>query len=200
MEHQVLTPGANGPSAQIAVPTIPTSLPATPGPGTPGGVSTPGVYSRVSLPGQQRTLPTTMGAGAGASGMGIGGIGAGGVGAAAKASATGTEKVNFEDLTDVMGYVGVDLKEESDNIMRDNDGYSRSNTASDGQDRTRIQNFVNLRILKASVERIGMGPEKTTPSNSTISRMAQVDLFVFNLAILVSPHDGYSCKTQDPGH
>lgn len=177
MEHQTLTPGAAVPS-QIAVPTVPTPLPATPGPGTPGGVSTPGVYSRVSLPGQQRTLPT-IGAGAGAAGgVGTPGIGAGGVGA--KATGTGTEKVNFEDLTDVMGYVGVDLKEESDNIMRDNDGYSRSITASDGQDRTRIQNFVNLRILKASVERIGMGPGRMSPFSSTILCVA----FCFNTTSL----------------
>ncbi|KAG0240029.1 transcription initiation factor TFIID component TAF4 family-domain-containing protein [Mortierella sp. GBAus27b] len=148
-EHQVLTPGANVPNPQIAVPTVQTPLPAT-----PGGIPTPGVYSRVSLPGQQRPLPTAVGAGVVTPGTPAAGVAAGGIGAAAKASATGAERVNFEDLTDVMGYVGVDLKEESDNIMRDNDGYSRSNTASDGQDRTRIQNFVNLGILKSRVERV----------------------------------------------
>lgn len=75
-------------------------------------------------------------------------------GGASKPSAN-AEKVNYDNITDVMGYVGVDLKEESDNIMRDNDGYSRTGGNADGQDRTRVQNFVNAKLLKTVVDKIG---------------------------------------------
>lgn len=82
------------------------------------------------------------------------GAGSSASGGASKPSAN-AEKVNYDNITDVMGYVGVDLKEESDNIMRDNDGYSRTGGNADGQDRTRVQNFVNAKLLKTVVEKIG---------------------------------------------
>ncbi|KAG0287572.1 hypothetical protein BGZ98_004601 [Dissophora globulifera] len=72
-----------------------------------------------------------------------------------RSSASNMERTNYDNITDVMGYVGVDLKEESDNIMRDNDGYTKSGGGSDGQDRTRVQNFISAKLLKEIVERIG---------------------------------------------
>jgi hypothetical protein len=142
-----------------------------------------------------------MGPGVGVpGGAGAGGVGPGGVGAAAKASAAGAEKVNIEDITDVMGYSGVDLKEESDNIIRDNDGYSRSNTTSDGQDRTRVQNFINQRILKASVERVGMYPRRTNWLDSGFSCISQDDPLVLTPPSLFLHKPVNSCKTQDSGH
>ncbi|KAF9981926.1 hypothetical protein BGZ65_003417 [Modicella reniformis] len=144
-----------------------------------------------------------MGVGAGMpGGAGTSGVGAGGVGAAAKPSAAGTEKVNFEDLTDVMGYVGVDLKEESDNIMRDNDGYSRSNTTSDGQDRTRIQNFVNLRILKATVDRIAAKHKIQTVEPDVLAYLAMATQerlrSLAEQMILASKHRGRTLATAPP--
>ncbi|KAF9082363.1 hypothetical protein BGX27_004561, partial [Mortierella sp. AM989] len=130
---------AGGSSTQPGTPTALPTFPRTPGTSTPVGAASPGVFSQVSLPGQQRATATAGGAGLS--------------GTAGKSSTTGVEKVNFENITDVMGYVGVDLKEESDNIMRDNDGYSKS-SGGDGQDRTRVQNFVNIDRMKAIVERI----------------------------------------------
>lgn len=164
MEPQQIVPGAGVANGVIAGPLTP-ALPTASGPPTPGGVASPGTFKGVSLPGQQRAVTVTPSAAtAGA---------AGGAGAAtgANTAATGTtarsgggggggaastEKVNYDNITDVMGYVGgVDLREETDNIMRDSDGYSKSG-GGDGQDRTRIQNFVDIGLLKTTIERIGM--------------------------------------------
>lgn len=131
------------------------ALPSTGGSSTPAsGAPSPGAFNRVSLPGQQKAAATptpgvASGSQAGAS------TGAGSSAARSAAAAAANEKTNYDNITDVMGYVGVDLKEESDNIMRDNDGYSKSGGGADGQDRTRIQNFVNATLLKAKMERIG---------------------------------------------
>lgn len=138
------------------------SLPTTPGPATPGinGAPSPSPFNRVSLPGQQKSAPATPSvSGLGATAAGANSSGgpstSGTSGAASKSSTNATEKVNYDNITDVMGYVGVDLKEESDNIMRDNDGYSKSGGHADGQDRTRVQNFMNAKLLKTVVEKIG---------------------------------------------
>ncbi|KAF9586497.1 hypothetical protein BGW38_003622 [Lunasporangiospora selenospora] len=171
-EHQQMasgtTTGSSTSSTAASTPSaFPSSLPATPGPSTPAGVPSPntGALSRVSLPGQNRPAATVpMGSvTSGASGSG----GAGGAATAAPrasapaaGSSTGTgaaggvEKVNYDSITDVMGYVGMDLREESDNIMRDNDSFPRFGGNSDGQDRTKIQNFVNMTILKARADKI----------------------------------------------
>ncbi|KAG0213601.1 hypothetical protein BGX28_004018 [Mortierella sp. GBA30] len=156
--------GMNGPTvvALPAAPSMPPSFSTTSGPATPGGG---GVFKGFSLPGQQAklsVLPSTPGMASGSSvgvGAGVGtpssGAGGAGAGAGAKAGgAAGTEKVNYENITDVMGYVAMDLREETDNILRENDGYSRGSGGVDGQDRTRVQNFVKLDLLKATVERI----------------------------------------------
>ncbi|KAG0042012.1 hypothetical protein BGZ83_001001, partial [Gryganskiella cystojenkinii] len=137
------------------------SLPSTPGPATPGVNGAPSTSSinKVSLPGQQKSahsVAATSGAGS-ASGVTASGTAAGGSSATASKSsstAVNAEKVNYDNITDVMGYVGVDLKEESDNIMRDNDGYSKTGSNADGTDRTRVQTFVNAKLLKTTVEKI----------------------------------------------
>ncbi|KAF9960471.1 hypothetical protein BGZ72_006853 [Mortierella alpina] len=163
--EQAIVPGsANSNGSTVALPSTPSSMPstflATPGSATPGvGGSSPGAFKGVSLPGQQpRVAP--LGAGAGAGGVGGSAAGAGhmassGAGASStRAGASGTERVNYDNITDVMGYVAVDLREETDNILRENDGSSRGSGGVDGQDRTRVQNFVNADLLKKIVERI----------------------------------------------
>lgn len=165
MEQQQNAAGVGAVNGAAAGPLTP-ALPSVSGPATPGIVASPGAFKGVSLPGQHRAVTVAPsaaitgaagGAGAttGASTATTGttarsGSGGGGGGAAS------TEKVNYDNITDVMGYVGgVDLREETDNIMRDSDGYSKSG-GGDGQDRTRIQNFVDIGLLKTIIERIGM--------------------------------------------
>lgn len=149
-DASIPTPGA----AASAAPTP--ALPSTGGPSTPAsGAPSPGSFNRVSLPGQQKVAATpTPGAASAAQAGASTGAGSGAARSSASAAAA-NEKTNYDNITDVMGYVGVDLKEETDNIMRDNDGYSKSGSGADGQDRTRVQNFVNATQLKVKIERIG---------------------------------------------
>lgn len=149
-DASIPTPGAGASAAPTP------ALPSTGGPSTPAsGAPSPGAFNRVSLPGQQKAAVTPT---PGAASAAPAGVSTGAGSSAAKSSAAAAaanEKTNYDNITDVMGYVGVDLKEETDNIMRDNDGYSKSGSGADGQDRTRVQNFVNATQLKAKIERIG---------------------------------------------
>ncbi|KAG0364580.1 hypothetical protein BGZ54_007361 [Gamsiella multidivaricata] len=202
-EHQALAPGVNGPTAQVASPAVPPSFPSTPGPSTPGGAPSPGVFNRVSLPGQQKTSSLAMGAGTGiASGAGVSNTGASGSGAAGRSSASGIERVNYDNITDVMGYVGVDLREESDNIMRDNDGYSRSGGGYDGQDRTRIQNFISAKLLKAKVEHIAQSHKLQNIDGDVLAYLAMATQErlrgLVEQMVLASKHRGRSLATMPP--
>jgi hypothetical protein len=161
MEQQQIVPGATSMNGATG-PSTP-SLPSVIGPATPGGAAGSNAFNRLSLPGQQRPVSVAPNAAtAGIQGAGTAAsVNAAGAGAIARSggggggSAAGAEKVNYDNITDVMGYVGgVDLREETDNIMRDSDGYSKSG-GGDGQDRTRIQNFVDVGFLKTTIERIG---------------------------------------------
>ncbi|KAG0329779.1 hypothetical protein BGZ99_000515 [Dissophora globulifera] len=208
-DHQLT--GANGPTAYVASPSVPPSFPSTPGPSTPGGVSSPGVFNRVSLPGQQKGPAATPGAGpaAGTAGGAIGaGGGAGGSGAgaggsgASRSSASNMERTNYDNITDVMGYVGVDLKEESDNIMRDNDGYTKSGGGSDGQDRTRVQNFISAKLLKEIVERIAKSHKLDTFEPDVLAYLAMATQErlrgLSEQMILASKHRGRAAATAPP--
>ncbi|RUS17487.1 transcription initiation factor TFIID component TAF4 family-domain-containing protein, partial [Endogone sp. FLAS-F59071] len=62
------------------------------------------------------------------------------------------DRVDYETLTDVMQYAGVDLKEESDRILQDADVSMTS--IPDGVDRSRMQDFLNLHILRDLVQKI----------------------------------------------
>ncbi|ORX63750.1 TAF4-domain-containing protein, partial [Basidiobolus meristosporus CBS 931.73] len=70
-----------------------------------------------------------------------------------QASPMKDNKVDFDTLTDVMGYVGVDLKEESDNIMRQSEIMDK-NRAVDIVDQSKTQDFLSLRVLKSMVDKI----------------------------------------------
>ncbi|KAG0200766.1 hypothetical protein BGX33_010807 [Mortierella sp. NVP41] len=157
VEQQPIVPGAGTVNGTAAGPSTP-ALPSTPVPTTPGGVTGASTFNRVSLPGQQRPVtvaPSAATAGvAGGAGAATGATGPAGRSGGGGGGAASTEKVNYDNITDVMGYVGgVDLREETDNILRDSDGFSKSG-GGDGQDRTRVQNFVNVGPLKSTIERI----------------------------------------------
>ncbi|KAF9191179.1 hypothetical protein BGZ51_007630 [Haplosporangium sp. Z 767] len=209
-EHQSIIPGATGAGissgtvAQPITPAMPHSFPSTPGPATPGGVSSPATFNRVSLPGQQRASPmaTAAGVGATAAGGGISSAVVGGSGAALRAGATGSERVDYDNITDVISYVGVDLNAESDNIMRDSDSYSRSGGAGDGQDRTRVQNFVNTTLLKTIVERIAATHKLQTVEPDVIAYLALATQErlrgLTEKMIHASKHRGRSLATAPP--
>ncbi|KAG0040447.1 hypothetical protein BGZ82_002531 [Podila clonocystis] len=194
--QSIPTPGANGASM---VPTP--ALPSTGGPSTPAsGAPSPGAFNRVSLPGQQKAAATpTPGASSG-SHAGAG-TGTGSSAAKSTAAAAANEKTNYDNITDVMGYVGVDLKEESDNIMRDNDGYSKASGGADVQDRTRIQNFVNATLLKAKMERIATSHKLTVDADvlTYLAMAAQERLRgLAEQMIHASKHRGQSQSTTVP--
>jgi hypothetical protein len=56
-------------------------------------------------------------------------------------------------LTDVMGYAGVDLKEEAEHFTKDGDAPSGS--LPDGVDRSKVQDFMNSEMLKEKLLKIG---------------------------------------------
>ncbi|KAI9283507.1 transcription initiation factor TFIID component TAF4 family-domain-containing protein [Umbelopsis sp. AD052] len=62
------------------------------------------------------------------------------------------ERVDYDTLTDVMGYAGVDLKEEAEQSLSHGD--SAGSTMTDGIDRTKLQNFINMTMLKVVVGKI----------------------------------------------
>ncbi|GAB5589992.1 hypothetical protein Unana1_04892 [Umbelopsis nana] len=61
------------------------------------------------------------------------------------------ERVDYDTLTDVMGYAGVDLKEEAEQSLSHGDTGA---TITDGVDRTKLQHFINMRMLQVIVSKI----------------------------------------------
>ncbi|KAF8988622.1 hypothetical protein BGZ52_006678 [Haplosporangium bisporale] len=195
-DASIPTPGAG---ASVA---LTPALPSTGGPSTPAsGAPSPGAFNRVSLPGQQKAAATPT---PGAASAAQAGVSTGAGSSAAKSStavAAANEKTNYDNITDVMGYVGVDLKEETDNIMRDNDGYSKSGSGADGQDRTRVQNFVNAAQLKAKIERIASLHKLTVEADvlTYLAMAAQERLRgLAEQMIHASKHRGLSQSTTVP--
>ncbi|KAI8881373.1 hypothetical protein K501DRAFT_334726, partial [Backusella circina FSU 941] len=64
----------------------------------------------------------------------------------------GGERTDYDMLTDVMGYAGVDLKEEAEHFTKDGDAPSGS--LPDGVDRSKIQDFMNSEMLKEKLLKI----------------------------------------------
>ncbi|KAG2172025.1 hypothetical protein INT43_001502 [Umbelopsis isabellina] len=67
------------------------------------------------------------------------------------ASNTQDERVDYDTLTDVMGYAGVDLKEETEQSLIHGDTGA---APADGVDRTKMQHFINMTMLKVIVSKI----------------------------------------------
>lgn len=57
----------------------------------------------------------------------------------------GDSRIDYEALTDVMGYAGVDLKEEAEHFMKDQD--VPTGILPDGIDRSKMQDFMNVDML-----------------------------------------------------
>ncbi|KAI9278492.1 transcription initiation factor TFIID component TAF4 family-domain-containing protein [Phascolomyces articulosus] len=59
------------------------------------------------------------------------------------------DRIDYDTLTDVMGYAGVDLKEEEQHFMKD--GEAVGGILPDGVDRSKTQEFMNSELLKERV-------------------------------------------------
>ncbi|KAI7876306.1 uncharacterized protein EV154DRAFT_526084 [Mucor mucedo] len=60
-------------------------------------------------------------------------------------NSAGDSRIDYEALTDVMGYAGVDLKEEAEHFMKDQD--VPTGILPDGIDRSKMQDFMNTDML-----------------------------------------------------
>ncbi|KAL1914483.1 uncharacterized protein VTP21DRAFT_8866 [Calcarisporiella thermophila] len=78
------------------------------------------------------------------------------------------DKVDYDTLTDVTVYAGVDLKEESDYILRD----VGVRIQFDGVDQTRAQQFFNANILRTIVERIAKSNNISNVSQDYVTYLA----------------------------
>jgi hypothetical protein len=65
----------------------------------------------------------------------------------------GDNRIDYDAITDVMGYAGVDLKEEAEHFMKDG-GDSTGMLSADGVDRSKTQNFMNGRLLQQVVDKL----------------------------------------------
>ncbi|KAI8365859.1 transcription initiation factor TFIID component TAF4 family-domain-containing protein [Choanephora cucurbitarum] len=64
-------------------------------------------------------------------------------------SGGGDSRIDYDTLTDVMGYAGVDLKEEAEHFMREEENIA--NLLPDGVDRSKVQDFMNTDMLRTKV-------------------------------------------------
>lgn len=68
----------------------------------------------------------------------------------------GDSRIDYDTLTDVMGYAGVDLKEEAEHFMREEENIA--NLLPDGVDRSKVQDFMNTDMLRTKVLNYGKFP------------------------------------------
>ncbi|KAG0173261.1 hypothetical protein DFQ28_011172 [Apophysomyces sp. BC1034] len=61
----------------------------------------------------------------------------------------GGDRIDYDTLTDVMGYAGVDLKEEAEHFIKD--GETPGGVLPDGVDRSKTQDFMNPGMLRDTV-------------------------------------------------
>ncbi|KAF9969358.1 hypothetical protein BGZ73_008328 [Actinomortierella ambigua] len=202
--------GAGASTTPLATPGAPGAAPSGAAGATTGGAGAAGAGGA-----GPRSTATTGGAAAAAGGAGPGG--ASGQASSATSGAAGSsstaggggggsmavdKKVNFDSVTDVMGYVGVDLNEEIDNIMKDNDSYAKQGYVSDGLDRTRIQDFVNTTVLKGIVERIATSHRLQSVDADVMTYLAMATQErlrgLLEQMIAASKHRGRSIVTAAP--
>ncbi|KAI8975698.1 transcription initiation factor TFIID component TAF4 family-domain-containing protein [Mycotypha africana] len=81
-------------------------------------------------------LTETTGSAGGVSGTAASGGGGSGGG--------GSDRIDYDTLTDVMGYAGVDLREEAEHFVRE----GQDTSLPDGIDRSRYQDFMNIDMLR----------------------------------------------------
>jgi hypothetical protein len=71
--------------------------------------------------------------------------------AATTTTSGGDNRIDYDAITDVMGYAGVDLKEEAEHFLKDG---GESSSHADGVDRSKSQDFMNGRLLQHMVTRL----------------------------------------------
>ncbi|KAI8093182.1 transcription initiation factor TFIID component TAF4 family-domain-containing protein [Halteromyces radiatus] len=69
------------------------------------------------------------------------------------ATGGGDNRIDYDAITDVMGYAGVDLKEEVEHFMKDG-GDGTSGLSVDGVDRSKSQDFMNGQLLQQMVNKL----------------------------------------------
>ncbi|CEP10187.1 hypothetical protein [Parasitella parasitica] len=82
----------------------------------------------------------------------------------------GGDRIDYDTLTDVMGYAGVDLKEETEHFLKDGDG--PGGVLPDGVDRSRIQDFMNTELLTSKLLKYAKCVNIRKIDNDFVSYMA----------------------------
>ncbi|KAI9496379.1 transcription initiation factor TFIID component TAF4 family-domain-containing protein [Zychaea mexicana] len=100
------------------------------------GLQIPRAGGPTALPGQATTTTTTAPAKPSTS-------------TPAPGQAASGDRIDYDTLTDVMGYAGVDLREEEQHFMKD--GEMTGGVLPDGVDRSKTQEFMNPELLKERV-------------------------------------------------
>ncbi|KAI9592897.1 transcription initiation factor TFIID component TAF4 family-domain-containing protein, partial [Syncephalis fuscata] len=95
-----------------------------------------------------------------------------GVESTAGATSANNEKLDVDALTDVMGYAGIDLREEKELILRND--IQQLGAASGGSlvDRSHTQNFMNVDSLRLKTERITRRMGLCRPNNDVLNYLA----------------------------
>ncbi|KAF1801300.1 transcription initiation factor TFIID component TAF4 family-domain-containing protein [Mucor lusitanicus] len=134
------------------------ALPGTPGLQIPSKANTPQSSSKPTVPnGTTATTSATTTTAATTSSSGGGGGGGG-------------DRIDYDTLTDVMGYAGVDLKEEAEHFMKDGDG--SGGILPDGVDRSKVQDFMNTELLTKKILKYAKCVNIKKIDNDFVSYMA----------------------------
>lgn len=137
----------------------PISTPMTSSPfKTPAGLQIPRSTAATAVPGgsganMMRTATPTSTPAPGAGGGGGGG-----------------DRIDYDTLTDVMGYAGVDLREEAEHFLKEGDGTGA--ILPDGVDRSKIQDFMNSDMLRSRVLELAQPLQISNVDQDFISYLA----------------------------
>ncbi|GAN04832.1 hypothetical protein MAM1_0074d04297 [Mucor ambiguus] len=133
------------------------AVPGTPGLQIPSNANTPQSSSKPTVPnGTAATASATTTTAATTSSSGGGG--------------GGGDRIDYDTLTDVMGYAGVDLKEEAEHFMKDGDG--SGGILPDGVDRSKVQDFMNTELLTKKILKYAKCVNIKKIDNDFVSYMA----------------------------
>ncbi|KAI8384521.1 transcription initiation factor TFIID component TAF4 family-domain-containing protein [Radiomyces spectabilis] len=133
------------PNVSTATPNISNAASVSGTPAVPGTPATPGAQGTAGTPALQiprtiaPTTPTTKPPTTSASST------------SAPSGGPSSDRIDYETLTDVMGYAGVDLKEEVEHFLKDGDAIG--GVLPDGIDRSKMQDFMNTDMLRDIVLR-----------------------------------------------
>ncbi|CDH52823.1 hypothetical protein RO3G_15633 [Lichtheimia corymbifera JMRC:FSU:9682] len=124
---------------------------------TPAGLQIPRSAAATAVPGggnmMRTATPTSSTPAPGGSGGGGGG-----------------DRIDYDTLTDVMGYAGVDLREEAEHFLKEGDGTGA--ILPDGVDRSKIQDFMNGDLLRSRVLELAQPLQISNVDQDFISYLA----------------------------